>query len=120
MPRKFDQNAKDRMIRLVEDRILAENMSMAASKLGVSWHTVRQWTPAVRREGRVVQPQPEDLVVEEFQLRRENPALRDTKQLLKAASAFSRRQHRPETKGNDPLHTTNFGIFSFLSSSARR
>ncbi|OLN13127.1 transposase, partial [Corynebacterium diphtheriae] len=28
MPRKFDQDAKDRVIRLVEDRILAENMSM--------------------------------------------------------------------------------------------
>ncbi|NHX54590.1 transposase, partial [Corynebacterium striatum] len=28
MPRKFDQDAKDRVVRLVEDRILAENMSM--------------------------------------------------------------------------------------------
>ncbi|HAT1153630.1 TPA: transposase, partial [Corynebacterium striatum] len=25
MPRKFDQDAKDRVVRLVEDRILAEN-----------------------------------------------------------------------------------------------
>ncbi|CAB0742657.1 hypothetical protein ACQQ7I_09655 [Corynebacterium diphtheriae] len=34
MPRKFDQEAKDRVVRLVEDRILAENMSMqAASKI---------------------------------------------------------------------------------------
>ncbi|WP_200437301.1 hypothetical protein [Corynebacterium macginleyi] len=30
MPRKFDQDAKDRVVRLVEDRILAENMSMWA------------------------------------------------------------------------------------------
>ena len=30
MPRKFDQDAKDRVVRLVEDRILAENMSMQA------------------------------------------------------------------------------------------
>ncbi|MGV0410045.1 hypothetical protein [Corynebacterium striatum] len=42
MPRKFDQDAKDRVVRLVEDRILAENMSMQAAcqavapKLGVS------------------------------------------------------------------------------------
>ncbi|AEX82000.1 hypothetical protein ACQXY1_09925 [Corynebacterium diphtheriae] len=49
---KFDQEAKDRVIRLVEDRILAENMSMqeagkiVAPKLGVSWHTARQWTQA--------------------------------------------------------------------------
>ena len=41
MPRKFDQDAKDRVVRLVEDRILAENMSMQAAcqavapKLGV-------------------------------------------------------------------------------------
>ena len=50
MPKKFDQDAKDRVVRLVEDRIVAENMSMqsacqaVAPKLGVSWHTARQWT----------------------------------------------------------------------------
>ncbi|MFW9097460.1 hypothetical protein ACOJAM_07290 [Corynebacterium striatum] len=27
MPKKFDQEAKDRVVRLVEDRILAENIS---------------------------------------------------------------------------------------------
>ncbi|WP_071571630.1 hypothetical protein [Corynebacterium diphtheriae] len=43
--RGFDQETKDRVVRLVEDRILAENMSMQAAckfvapKLGVSWHT---------------------------------------------------------------------------------
>ncbi len=31
MPRKFDQEAKDRVVRLVEDRILAENISMQAA-----------------------------------------------------------------------------------------
>ena len=52
MPRKFDQDAKDCVVRLVEDRIVAENMSMQAAcqavapKLGVSWHTARQWTLA--------------------------------------------------------------------------
>ncbi len=67
MPRKFDQDAKDRVVRLVEDRILEENISMQASckivapKLGVSWHTARQWTQAARREGRVVESMPEDL-----------------------------------------------------------
>ncbi|MBG9292524.1 hypothetical protein ACQX4I_08050 [Corynebacterium diphtheriae] len=49
---KFDQDAKNRVVRLVEDRILAENMSMQAAckimapKLGVSWHTARQWAQA--------------------------------------------------------------------------
>ncbi|MBG9328662.1 hypothetical protein I4J35_07380 [Corynebacterium belfantii] len=52
MPRKIDQEAKDRVGRLVEDRILAENISMqavckiVAPKLGVSWRTARQWTQA--------------------------------------------------------------------------
>lgn len=47
---KFDQDAKDRVVRLVEDRILTENMPMqavcqaVAPKLGVLWHTARQWT----------------------------------------------------------------------------
>ncbi len=35
MPRKFDQEAKDRVVRLVEDRILAENISMQAAIMGV-------------------------------------------------------------------------------------
>ncbi|MDK4228327.1 hypothetical protein [Corynebacterium pseudodiphtheriticum] len=49
---KIDQEAKERVVRLVEDRILAENLSMqeackfVAPKLGVSWHTARQWTQA--------------------------------------------------------------------------
>ncbi|OFP71778.1 transposase [Actinomyces sp. HMSC065F12] len=93
-PRKFDQDAKDRVVRLVEDRILAENMSMQAAcqavapKLGVSWHTARQWTQAARRDGRIAEPLPEDLVAEVAKLRRENQELRDTNELLKAASAF--------------------------------
>ena len=94
MPKKFDQDAKDRVVRLVEDRIVAENMSMQAAcqavapKLGVSWHTARQWAQAARREGRVTNPLPEDLVAEVSKLRRENHKLRDTNELLKAASAF--------------------------------
>ena len=42
MPRKFGQDTQDRVVRLVEDGILAENMSMqeackiVAPKLGVS------------------------------------------------------------------------------------
>ncbi|WP_210386307.1 transposase [Corynebacterium sp. HMSC077B05] len=109
MPRKFDQDAKDRVVRLVEDHILAENMSMQAAcqavapKLGVSWHTARQWTQAARRGGRVVESMPEDLVAEVVKLRRENQELRDINELLKAASAF-RIRTRPETLRNDPVH----------------
>ena len=90
MPKKFDQDAKDRVVRLVEDRILAENLSMYAAcqavapKLGVSWHTARQWTQPARRESRVAEPLPVDLVAEVAKLRRENQKLRDTNELLKA------------------------------------
>ena len=94
MPKKFDQDAKDRVVRLVEDRILAEGISMqeafkiVAPKLGVSWHTARQWAQAARGEGRAIDPLPEGLVAEVAKLRRENQELRDTNELLKAASAF--------------------------------
>ncbi|WP_234914492.1 transposase [Corynebacterium belfantii] len=94
MPKKFDQDAKDRVVRLVEDRILAEHLSMqeackiVAPKLGVSWPTARQWAQAARREGRATDPLPEDLVAEVAKLRSENQELRDTNELLKAASAF--------------------------------
>ena len=104
MPKKFDQDAKDRVVRLVEDRIVAENMSMqeactiAAPKLGVSWHTARQWAQAARREGCVTNPLPEDLVAEVTKLRRENHKLRDTNELLKAASAFSHRNSTQNVK----------------------
>ena len=82
------------MVRLVEDRIVAENVSMqeactiVAPKLGVSRHTTRQWAQAARRERRVTNPVPENLVSEVTKLRRENQELRDTNELLKAASAF--------------------------------
>ncbi|WP_174775771.1 transposase [Corynebacterium rouxii] len=91
---KFDQDAKDRVVRLVEDRILAEGISMqeackiVAPKLGVSWHTARQWPQQARREGTAPERMPEDLAVENVRLRRENQELRDTNELLKAASAF--------------------------------
>lgn len=104
MPKKFDQDAKDRVVRLVEDRILAEGLSLqracqvVAPKLGVSWHTARQWTQAARREGRVVERLPEDLEVEIARLRREVQELRDTNELLKAASAFFASELDPQRR----------------------
>lgn len=87
MPKKFDQDAKDRVIRLVEDHILAQGISLqeackiVAPKLGVSWHTARQWAQTAPREGSAIDPLPEDLLAEMAKLRRENQELRDTNEL---------------------------------------
>ena len=79
------------------------SMQAVAPKLGVSWHTARQWTQQARRAGSIPEPVPEDLAAENARLRRENQELRDTNELLKAASAFSRR-NQAQTLRNDPIH----------------
>lgn len=103
MAKKFDQEAKDRVVRLVEDRILAENLSMQAAcqavapKLGVSWHTARQWVQQARRDGAITCVE-EDVIAENARLRRENQELRDTNELLKAASAFFASELDPQRR----------------------
>lgn len=90
MPRKCDQDAKGRVVRLVEDRILAENISMQAAcqavapTLGISWHTARQWVQQARRDGVITRAE-EDVSAENARLRRDVQELRDTNELLKAA-----------------------------------
>ncbi|MEW6875779.1 hypothetical protein V3M57_09860 [Trueperella pyogenes] len=96
----FDQVAKGRVVRLVEDRILAEGLSIqdacqaVAPKLGVSWHTARQWLGQACKPGQVTRAE-EELVTENARLRRENQELRDTNELLKTTSAFSRQNSAP-------------------------
>lgn len=103
MPKKFDQEAKDRVVRLIEDRILAEGLSLqgacqvVAPKLGVSWHTARQWVQEARKTGRVMRAE-EDIIAENARLRRENQELRDTNELLKAASAFFAKELDPQRR----------------------
>ncbi|MDU1461243.1 MULTISPECIES: transposase [unclassified Corynebacterium] len=109
MPKKLEQDAKDRAVRLVEDCILAKNKSIQEAckvvtpNLGVSWHTVRRWAQAARRKGRTTDPLPAYLVAAVAKLRRENQELRETNELLKAAAAFSR-QNLAQNVGNDPDH----------------
>ena len=74
---------------------------LVAPRLGVSWHTARQWVQRSRREGRVHRLE-EDVIVENARLRRENQHLRDTNELLKAASAFFASELDPQTPGTKP------------------
>ena len=103
MSKKFDQDAKDRVVRLVEDRILAEGISIqeacqvVAPKLGVSWHTARRWLQQARKPGRLVRAE-EDVIAENARPRRENQELRDTNELLKAASAFFAKELDPKRR----------------------
>ena len=54
MQKKFDQEAKGRVVRFIEDRILAEHLSLqsaceqVAPNLGLSGHTARQWVQEAR------------------------------------------------------------------------
>ncbi|MDO5099648.1 MAG: transposase [Corynebacterium sp.] len=97
MPKKFDQDAKDRVVRLVEDRILAEGLSMQAAcqlvapRLGVSWHTARQWVQQARRDGaEIIQRDEADVIAENAWLRRENQELRDVNEQFKGRIGFFR------------------------------
>ena len=103
MPKEFDQEAKERVVRLVEDRILAEGLSIqeacqvVAPKFGVSWHTAWQWVQEARKTGRIMRAE-EDIIAENARLRRENQELRDTNELLKAASAFFAKELDPKRR----------------------
>ena len=69
----------------------------------MSSHTARQWEQAARRDGRVTNPVPEDLVAEVTKLRLENHKLRNTNEFLKAAAAFLPHD-QAQNLGYDPVH----------------
>ncbi|MER0082510.1 transposase [Corynebacterium sp. KPL2861] len=78
MPRKFDQDVKDCVVRLVEDRIVAENMSMrpacqaVAPKLGFHGTRLVNGLEPARCVGNIPELVPEDVAAENARLRREN------------------------------------------------
>ncbi|WP_237233443.1 hypothetical protein [Rothia nasisuis] len=94
MPKKFDQEAKNRVVPLIEDRIATEGLSVIAAsqvmapKLGASWHTARQWIQQSHRAGKTFERSEDDVIAENIRLRRENQELPDVNELLKTASAF--------------------------------
>ena len=60
-------------------------MSGSSPKVGGFRHTARQWTQQARLDGDVTRAE-EGMIAENARLRRENQELRDTNELLKAAS----------------------------------
>lgn len=106
MPKNFDQDAKDRVVRFVEDRVLAENLSLREAcqvvvlRLGVSWHTARQWVQRSRREGRVHRLE-EDVIVLDCGVRISSCVIRTS--YSKRHRLFSR-QNSTRNVGNDRFH----------------
>lgn len=82
------------MVRLIGDRIATEKLSVIAAsqvvtpKLGVSWHTARQWIQQSHRAGKTFERSEDDVIAKNIRLGGENQELRDVNDLLKAASAF--------------------------------
>ena len=73
---------------------------LVAPRLGVSWLTARQWVQRSRREGWILGGK--KVIVENAMFRREIHQLRDTNELLKAASDFSRQQSTRKRLGTKP------------------
>ena len=86
MPKKFGRDAKYRVVCLVEDRILPENLSMRKH--------VRQLMQQVRRDGYVR----EHLVAEVAKLSRVNQELRDTNKLPRGDTGFFASELAPKRR----------------------
>jgi transposase len=76
---------------VVEQRL---TMSSVARRLGVNYHTVREWVRAARSAS-PVSLIPKDLPLEERvrQLEKENARLRMEREILKKATAFFAKEH---------------------------
>ncbi|MDK4290847.1 transposase [Corynebacterium pseudodiphtheriticum] len=93
MPKKFDQDTKDQLVRLLEDRILTQNLSLqqackiVAPKL--DFHGTRQDNG---RRRLVVKDEslnlPEDLAAENARLRREKPQATRHKRVVESCLGF--------------------------------
>ena len=86
MPRKFGRDAKYRVVCLVEDRFLPENLSMRKH--------VGQLMQQVRRDGYTR----EHLVAEVAKLSRVNQELRDTNKLPRGDTGFFASELAPKRR----------------------
>ena len=90
-PRKYDDETRDRAVRMVLDR-MAEGESTLASRehvghlLGISPGTLRHW---MAEPGQVTRASASPELADEVEaLRKENAELRRANDILKSASAF--------------------------------
>ena len=112
-PRKFDQEIRDRAVRMYRDRLEQQDgeSKLAARRqvgvlLDVNPATIRNWVEdAERREGVRVPAGPRAVESEEVRaLRRENAELRRANDILKTASAFSHRRSSTADSSDRGLH----------------
>jgi transposase len=94
-PKKFDQETRERAVRMYEDRIAETDDSKLAARqhvgklLGINPATLRNWIEDRHSSARpVVTGAPVDRDVELARLRKENAELRRANEILKTASAF--------------------------------
>ena len=94
-PRKFDQEMRDRAVRMYRDRLEQQNESKLEARrqvgalLDVNPATIRNWVEDAERRDGVRAPAARAVESEEVRaLKRENAELRRANEILKTASAF--------------------------------
>ena len=93
-PRKYDQETRDRAVRMYQDRRAERGESQIEARrrvgelLGIKPATLRNWIEAAEVDAGQRPGIPSDTEAELRQLRRENAELRRANDILKTASAF--------------------------------
>src|SRR3954454_7735595 len=112
-PRKFDEETRARAVRLYTDRLRDHGESKLTARkhvgglLDINPATLRNWIEADERATRPAGPaatNSADDAAELRRLRQENAELRRANEILKTASAFSRRRSSTVDSSKTPLH----------------
>jgi len=104
MPKPYDQDFKDRALRMLAEALPERGSVHAASKhvgglLGVSPDTLRVWHRQTQVDAGERPGVTTDIAAENRRLMRENAELRKANEVLKAASIFFAKElDRPRTK----------------------
>lgn len=96
MPAKYPQSFKDRAVRMVRDRLEADEegltryqvIKLTAPKLNVSVEALRRWVEQADIDAGAKPGMTTDAQEEIRRLKRENAELRRANEILKTASAF--------------------------------